>query len=551
MNTEKLLVRSPQKHMAIVAGVAVVAIVAAAAATFQLWLPSVRSVVGAVESGEGSSANDHEGHDHEGHDHEGHDHEVAHVGHSDDTAIELSTTGLKNIDFEPVQVTLSNYERTIALPAMVVERPGHSQIQITAPLTGVVTKVYAVQGAASVPGSPMFDIRLTHEELVAAQRNFLQTAESLDVVKREIERLNAVGEGVVAGKRVLEQEYERQKFEASLRAERQALLLHGLLDEQIDGILETRKLVPSMTVYAPDHTHDDGGCEEEHLFHVQQLPVSLGQHVAAGDLLCVVADHCELYIEGRAFEDDVMRLREAARAGRNISASVVVGRRQTDVIEGLTLLYLADHVDETTRAFRFYLQLPNQVALDRQAENGRRFIAWRFNPGQRMELQVPVETWIDRIVLPVESIVEEGAESYVYERNGDHFDRVGVHVQYRDQTSAVIANDGALKLGKIVAARGAYQMHLALKNRTTGGIDPLQCSVFSFQFSVFSVQCSVFSVQCSVFSFQFSDFGFRISDFWISVFSFRISDFGFRISDFGFRISDFGMCAVHPVLVSR
>ncbi|MDP6466418.1 MAG: secretion protein HlyD, partial [Pirellulaceae bacterium] len=114
----------------------------------------------------------------------------------------------------------------------------------------------------------------------------------------------------------------------------------------------------------------------------------------------------------------------------------------------------------------------NQVALDRHAKNDRRFIAWRFNPGQRMELRVPVETWDDRIVLPVESIVEEGVETYVYERNGDHFDRLAVHVQYRDQTSAVIANDGALKLGKIVAAKGAYQMHLALKNRTTGGVDP-------------------------------------------------------------------------------
>ena len=230
----------------------------------------------------------------------------------------------------------------------------------------------------------------------------------------------------------------------------QALLLHGLNDDQIDNILSTRKLVPSLTVYAPAHTHEDGGCPEEHLFHVQRLPVSLGQHVDVGELLCVIADHCELYIEGRAFEDDAMRLREAARKGSSITASVVIDRRQTDVIEGLTLLYLADHVDETTRAFRFYLRLPNKVALDRKAEDGRRFIAWRFNPGQRMELRVPVETWEDRIVLRVESIVEDGVETYVYERNGDHFDRLEVHVVYRDQKYAVVANDGALKLGKIV-----------------------------------------------------------------------------------------------------
>jgi hypothetical protein len=89
-----------------------------------------------------------------------------------------------------------------------------------------------------------------------------------------------------------------------------------------------------------------------------------------------------------------------------------------------------------------------------------------------MELRVPVELWTDRIVLPVSAVVDEGAESFVYERNGDHFDRVAVHVEYRDQTSAVIANDGAIKLGKVVAGKGAYQMHLALKNKAGGGVDP-------------------------------------------------------------------------------
>ena len=464
MNARTDQTRVNPNRIGIIVGVLVALLVLTAAATYQSWLPQVRAFVSSDQKSQEEPVDDHSGHNHA--------HGEEHEGHSDDSAIALSRAGLKNIDYEPVQVKLSTFERTMTLQAMVVERPGHSQIHITSPLTGVVTKIYAVQGAASIPGSPMFEIRLTHEELVAAQRNFLGTAENLDVVKREIERLKAVSQGVVAGKRVLEQEYEQQKLEASLRAERQALLLHGLNDDQIDNILSTRKLVPSLTVYAPAHTHEDGGCPEEHLFHVQRLPVSLGQHVDVGELLCVIADHCELYIEGRAFEDDAMRLREAARKGSSITASVVIDRRQTDVIEGLTLLYLADHVDETTRAFRFYLRLPNKVALDRKAEDGRRFIAWRFNPGQRMELRVPVETWEDRIVLPVESIVEDGVETYVYERNGDHFDRLEVHVVYRDQKYAVVANDGALKLGKIVVARGAYQMHLALKNRTTGGIDP-------------------------------------------------------------------------------
>ncbi len=213
-------------------------------------------------------------------------------------------------------------------------------------------------------------------------------------------------------------------------------------------------------------------CHEEHLFHVQKLPVQLGEHVQAGQLLCVLADHCELYIEGRAFEDDAIWLRAAAREGRSVTARVVVGRRETDVIEGLKLLYLADQVDPDTRVFRFYVRLPNAIALDQMTEDGRRFITWRFNPGQRMELQVPVERWPDRIVLPVEAVVQEGAEAFVYQRNGDHFDRVAVHVEYRDQTRVVIANDGAIRPGDVVAGKGAYQMHLALRNKSGTAADP-------------------------------------------------------------------------------
>jgi hypothetical protein len=47
-----------------------------------------------------------------------------------------------------------------------------------------------------------------------------------------------------------------------------------------------------------------------------------------------------------------------------------------------------------------------------------------------------------------------------------------VHVVYRDQNSAVVENNGSLFPGDIVAGQGAYQMHLALKNQSAGGVDP-------------------------------------------------------------------------------
>jgi membrane fusion protein, heavy metal efflux system len=435
------------------------------------WWPLVASRTSADERTE-----------HRNHDHKDGGHEHDQSTHADENSIEISDNGLKNIAYEPVTVSLGTFERTVTIPAIVVEQSGRTQIHITTPVTGIVTEIHAFSGEAVEPDSPMFELRLTHEEVVSAQREYLLTSESLDIVNREIERLESAGQGVVPGRVVLEKQYEKQKLEASLLAGEQALMLHGLRPEQIAEIRDTKQLIQTFTVRAPDHSHNDSNCKDDHLFHAQRISVSQGQQIEAGKELCVLADHCELLIEGRAFEDDAKNLRNAVREGWNVSARLLTGNGQRENgddhssqgenVERLRLLYLADHVDPESRAFHFYLALPNAVVLDQKSANGRRFIEWRYKPGQRMELRVPMEQWTDRIVLPASAVVEEGPEAYVYRQSGNRFDRVPVHVEYRDRDSVVIANNGSVGRGEVVAGQGAYQIHLALKNKAGGGIDP-------------------------------------------------------------------------------
>jgi hypothetical protein len=67
--------------------------------------------------------------------------------------------------------------------------------------------------------------------------------------------------------------------------------------------------------------------------------------------------------------------------------------------------------------------------------------------------------------------VQEGAETFVFQRNGDLIERRTVHVEYQDQRSAVLANDGSVFPGEHIVVTGAYQLHLAIKNKTSGGVD--------------------------------------------------------------------------------
>jgi len=354
---------------------------------------------------------------------------------------------------------------------MVVERPGRSQAVISAPLTGIVTQIYPIEGESVQPGQPLFDLRLTHEDLVSAQREFLQSAQELDVVGREIARLKSVGDGVIAGRRVLEHQYEQEKIEAGLHAQRQGLLLHGLSEEQIDQIMATRRLLPSLTVTAPTFDIAADHHDVEHLYHVQSIRVIRGQSVSAGSPLAVLADHCLLYVQGQAFEDDAQRLIQAAGEQWPIGVATVSDVRQQDEPLKLQVFYVADQVDRDSRSLRFYLILRNELVRDEKSGD-HRFVAWKFRPGQRMEAKIPLaQRWRDQIVLPPEAVVDQGAEAFVFEQNGAHFDRVPVHVVYRDKDAVVVENNGSL-VGSTLAMSGAYQMHLELKNRAGGGADP-------------------------------------------------------------------------------
>jgi cobalt-zinc-cadmium efflux system membrane fusion protein len=402
-------------------------------------------------------------------DHHGHSHD--HPGHDEANALELSQQAEGNIGLKTMTVELSSFERTISVPGMVVERPGRSILRVTAPLTGVVTKIHTIQGEAVTPGQPLFELRLTHEELVQAQGNLLRLLGELDVVKREVARLDRVTEsGAVAGKVLLERQYEQHKLEAAIEAQRQALLLHGLSPEQANEIVSKRTLLHSLVVTAPPAPQDAQGSPDRFL-QVQALDVEQGQHVNAGEPLSTLSDHSELYIEGTAFEQDAAYLNQAVENRSEVTAIVESGDGRAEIVHGLSILYVANQVDPQSRGLHFYVRLPNRLV--RKAESGgHRFISWQFKPGQRLRLRVAVETWKDQIVLPAQSIVQDGAETYVFQRFGDHFDRRPVRVDYRDPLSVVIAQDGSLKPGDVVAASGAQQLHLALKNKSGGGIDP-------------------------------------------------------------------------------
>jgi len=358
-----------------------------------------------------------------------------------DVPWQLSEQGRKNIGLQLGSVELRDFDRTFKVPAMVIGRPGH-MVTVSALATGMVSHIYRYPGESVAPGEALFDLRLTHGDLVQAQNEFLRTVGQLDVVQREVARLEKVK--AVAGKTLLGRRYVEQQYEATLRAHREALMLHGLSEEQVDTIESSRQLLQSLTVTAPSD-----------FVEMDELLVHEGDHVIAGAALCTLVNPRELYVEGKAFEEDAESLRLAYREGWNVTA---------DGMPDLKILYVGNRIDRESRALRFYLPLANELIWEGH------FNIWEYRPGQRVQLHVPYVSLKQQLVVPRDAVVSSKAERFVFVPNGDQFDRKPVHVEHVNQKWAVIESDGTLFPGDTVVVSGAWQLGLALKS--DGVVDP-------------------------------------------------------------------------------
>ena len=230
--------------------------VAGSVYTHNIWFPQTRTGVRSIIAGfrPGGARTEAEPPSERKDVHAGTDH-GAHAGHDEETSLELSENALRNIGLTTDAIRpigLQTFRKTITVPAAVVEQPGRTRVQVATPMTGAITHVHAVEGEAVQPGTLLFKIQLTHEDLVKAQTNFVKTLGELDVEEQEIARLEAITKsGAVAGRFLLERQYAKEKMTALLNALRESLRLHGLSDSQVAQVVETRQLLRELQMFAP------------------------------------------------------------------------------------------------------------------------------------------------------------------------------------------------------------------------------------------------------------------------------------------------------------
>lgn len=398
--------------------------------------------------------------------------------------LKMTEQARKNLGLVSKPAKPQVYWRTIEIPGEIIDRPGYSDRGVTSPAVGVVTEVHAFPGDTVKPGDRLFTLRLFSEYLQNTQAELFKATREIQLITEQRARLDGlVKTGGVPESRLIELDNQLRRQTALIQSFQQDLLTRGLNPDQIKSVTEGT-FVSSIEVVAPPaleqpknaasiqpvafHITEDSG--NDLAFEVQELNVELGQQVQAGQLLSILANHQSLLIEGHAFKREASSLAKAAENRWPIRCSFAEDDQSDwpSFDQTLEIRHLANSVNSETRTFDFFISLRNQSRS--YVKDDRRFVVWRFRPGQRVRLQVPVEELKDVLVLPSAAIVREGAEAYVFQQNGDLFNRLPVHVLHEDRLQTVLANDGSVKTSHYLAQSAAASLNRVLKAQAASGI---------------------------------------------------------------------------------
>jgi multidrug efflux pump subunit AcrA (membrane-fusion protein) len=391
----------------------------------------------------------------------------------------LTEQAQKNLRLTAQALKAETFWKTITVPGVVVDRPGHSDRSVVAPLTGVVKTIHHFPGDTVKPGETLFTVRILSETLHTTQTELFRSVKDIALAQAQKKRLASAG-GALPEARLIEVDNQITRLQTAIKSYRQELLNRGLSEAQIEAagegnfVAEINVKVPSLSAGhkplsgTPDGIQDRATPGEAMAaFEVQELKVELGQQVQVGQTLCTLANHHLLAVEGKAFREETPLLERAVRH----NWPVEVDFQEDKAAEWPTLdqkfqiRHLSNTIDPVTRTFTFHLPFENQSrAVERE---GKTIMLWRFRPGHQVRLNLRVEELKNVFVLPADAVVREAGEAYVFRQNGDLYDRKPVHVVYQDRRHVVVANDGSVPAGIFVAQTGAAQINRMIKAQSS------------------------------------------------------------------------------------
>ncbi len=178
---------------------------------------------------------------------------------------------------------------------------------------------------------------------------------------------------------------------------------------------------------------------------VVERHATLGISVDPSMPLFKIIDLSTVIVEADVVEDYVSTLKMGQRARIHLNAY------PEETFTG-NVVFISSTLDPIKRSTHIWIQVDNK----------RR----RLKPEMFGEVALVVDANPEAVTVPVEAVIEEGPDKFVFVENGDRYKRVDVVTGLRDDVNVEIT-DG-LSLGDIVVIQGNHQI-LAVSSRPQAG----------------------------------------------------------------------------------
>lgn len=411
-------------------------------------------------------------------------------------SVDLTQTSQEGLGLLTGRIQYSDYRSSFDVPAFVREIPGASDLHVSSRFAGLVKRVFISEGQTVRPGQPILEVELTGDQLATAQSELLEAQKQISIVNQEIKRLEPSAQsGGVANKRLIETRYERDRLTARVETKTQELLVRGLNQEQVDQIIETKKLLRSVVVRVPEDlippqlNAGDMMSDAAESFLVEQLLAKPGAMTQLGENLCELSYHAVLVVEGQAYEKDLPQIRAAI--AQKTPIDILIGPDGSEFfLQGHQIAFLSNHVDDATNTYPFFIYLKNEDLFASTSETSD-YVTWKWKPGQRAHVEIPNKVFSKSVVIPREALAVDGLKNYVYRWAGivecdhghedaadaaadehevaDRFEAVEVIVTHRDRKLVVIEMGEKLQLGDRIAINNAGSLLFAMQSGSGGG----------------------------------------------------------------------------------
>jgi membrane fusion protein, heavy metal efflux system len=161
-----------------------------------------------------------------------------------DPTVDLSPGQLNSIKIEPV----GTYQFPVEKDAVGdIDFDEDLSVQVFPAYQGTILQTFAELGARVQKDQPLYTIK--SPDLIQAESNLIGAAATLDLTNKELARVTGLG-GVAERERE-QAASDQQTAEGALKAARDAVLVFGKTNAEIDQMIALRKIDPALVVRSP------------------------------------------------------------------------------------------------------------------------------------------------------------------------------------------------------------------------------------------------------------------------------------------------------------